>query len=279
MTYKGFNKDMKCRGFQYEIGKDYTQKGENRLCRNGFRACAVPLDAMSYYPPGDSRYCEVEQSGTMRKVNVDSKVASRKIKIGTEIGLTGLIKAQIAYVEETCKGAPEKIAQGDRGHAAAQGYGGHAAAQGTWGHAAAQGYRGYAAAQGDYGHAAAQGKFGHAAAQGYSGHAAAQGDYGHAAAQGDRGHAAAQGDGGHAAAQGDYGHAAVGGKDAIAAAFGIGGRARAALGSWIMCAEWVCTDAWHIKDVRAAQIDGEKLKPDTWYMLKGGAFVEAEADE
>ena len=229
-----------------------TRKKGKTDCAETVCACAVPLDAMSYYPPGDSRYCEVEQSGTMRKVNVDSKVASRKIKIGTEIGLTGLIKAQIAYVEETCKGAPEKIAQGDRGHAAAQGYGGHAAAQGTWGHAAAQGYRGYAAAQGDYGHAAAQG---------------------------DSGHAAAQGDRGHAAAQGKWGHAAVGGKDAIAAAFGIEGRARAALGSWIMCAEWVYTDAWHIKDVRAAQIDGEKLKPDTWYMLKDGEFVEVDENE
>ena len=198
MTYKGFDKDLKCRGFQYEIGKEYTEKGEIRACNNGFHACEVPLDAMSYYPPGGSRYCEVEQSGTMRKGSDDSKVASSKIKIGTEIGLTGLIKAQIAYVAETCKGVPEKIAQGDKGRAAAQG---------------------------------------------------------------------------------DRGHAEVGGKDAIAAAFGIDGRARAALGSWIMCAEWVRTDTWHIKDVRAAQIDGEKLKPDTWYMLEGGEFVEADKNE
>ena len=240
MTYKGFDKDLKCREFQYEIGKEYTEKGEIRACDNGFHACEVPLDAMSYYPPGGSRYCEVEQSGTMRKGSDDSKVASEKIKIGTEIGLTGLIQAQIAYVAETCKGAPEKIALGARGHAAAQG---------------------------DMGHAAAQGKFGHAATQGNWGHAAAQGYNGHAAAQGDRG---------HAAAQGNFGHAAVGGKDAIAAAFGAEGKARAALGSWIMCAEWVHTDTWHIKDVRAAQIEGETLKPDTWYMLEGGEFVEVE---
>lgn len=216
MTYKGFDKDLKCRGSQYEIGKEYTQKGKISACSNGFHACAVPLDTMSYYPPGGSRYCEVEQSGTMRKGSDDSKVASSKIKVGAEIGLTGLIKAQIAYVAETCKGAPEKIAQGDGGHAAAQG------------------------------------KSGHAAAQGYMG---------------------------HAAAQGSFSHAAVAGKDAIAAAFGIDGRARAALGSWIMCAEWVYTDGWHIKDVRVAQIDGETLKPDTWYMLEGGEFVEVDENE
>ena len=248
MTYKGFDKDLKCRGFKYEIGKEYTAEGEISACKNGFHACAVPLDTMTYYPPDDSRYCEVEQSGKMSKDSEDSKVASQKIKIGAEIGLKGLIEAQVAYVAETCASAPDAIAR-DKGHAAAQGDGGHAAAQGNCGHAAAQGY------------------YGHAAAQGYRGHAAAQGGYGHAAAQGKCG---------HAAAQGNYGHAAVGGKDAIAAVFGIDGKARAALGSWIMCAEWVYTAFWHIKDVRAAQIDGEKLKPDTWYMLKDGEFVEAD---
>lgn len=42
MTYKGFDKDLKCRGFQYEIGKEYTEKGEIRACRNGFHACGLP---------------------------------------------------------------------------------------------------------------------------------------------------------------------------------------------------------------------------------------------
>ena len=123
-------------------------------------------------------------------------------------------------------------------------------------------------AQGDYGHAAAQGYKGHAAAQGYCGHAAAQGNYGHAAAQGDYG---------HAAAQGYKGHAEVDGKEAIAAAFGINGKAKACLGSWIMLAEWELKNGnWHIAAVKTAQIDGEKLKADTWYILKNGKFEEAE---
>ena len=114
-------------------------------------------------------------------------------------------------------------------------------------------------AQGDYGHAVAQGYKGHAAAQGYKGHAAAQGNYG------------------HAAAQGNYGHAEVDGKEAIAAAFGINGKAKACLGSWIVLAEWeLKNDNWHIAAVKTAQIDGEKLKADTWYILKNGKFEEAE---
>lgn len=87
----------------------------------------------------------------------------------------------------------------------------------------------------------------------------------------------AQGDNGHAAAQGNQGHASVGGKDAIAAAFGVDGKAKACLGSWIMLAEWVLMgDGWHIKTVKTAKIDGEKLKADTWYMLKNGEFEEVE---
>ena len=114
-------------------------------------------------------------------------------------------------------------------------------------------------AQGDYGHAAAQGYYGRAAAQGYYGHAAAQGDYG------------------HAAAQGNCGHAEVDGKEAIAAAFGINGKAKACLGSWIILAEWELKNGnWHIAAVKTAQIDGEKLKADTWYILKNGKFEEAE---
>ena len=105
----------------------------------------------------------------------------------------------------------------------------------------------------------------------------AQGNCGHAAAQGNEGHAAAQGYRGHAAAQGNEGHASVGGKDAIAAAFGIEGEAKACLGSWIMLAEWANTSGgWHIKTVKTAKIDGEKLKADTWYMLKNGEFKEVE---
>ena len=114
-------------------------------------------------------------------------------------------------------------------------------------------------------------------AQGYMGHAAAQGNRGHAAAQGYFGHAAAQGYMGHAAAQGDFGHAEVDGKEAIAAAFGINGKAKACLGSWIMLAEWeLKNDNWHIAAVKTAQIDGEKLKADTWYMLKNGEFEKVE---
>ncbi len=100
-TYKGFNKDMTCRGFQYEIGKEY-ETDKVKTCECGFHACEYPLDCFGYYPPAESRYCEVEQSGEISKNGGDSKVASSKIKIGAEIGVKDLIKAAFEYTKERC---------------------------------------------------------------------------------------------------------------------------------------------------------------------------------
>ena len=98
-TYKGFDKDLKCRGFAYEIGKDYEQDGKIKCCNNGFHACEFPLDVFNYYAPGEnSRYCTVTQSGVTDKEEGDSKVASSKIHIETEIGLDGIIKAGVKFI-------------------------------------------------------------------------------------------------------------------------------------------------------------------------------------
>ena len=101
-TYKGFDKNLKCRDFQYEIGKEY-EESEAKQCQKGFHACEYPLDVFGYYPPADSRYCEVEQSGEISKGDGDTKVASTKIKIGAEIGIKGLIEATFKYVKEIVK--------------------------------------------------------------------------------------------------------------------------------------------------------------------------------
>ena len=101
-SYKGFDKNLKCRDFQYEIGKEYEQDGEIRACKNGFHACESPLDVFAYYPPANNRFCVVEQSGTLSRDSDDSKVASSKIKIGAEIGIPGLIKAHMKYTKSRC---------------------------------------------------------------------------------------------------------------------------------------------------------------------------------
>lgn len=98
-TFKGFNKDLTCKDFQYELGKEFEMDGTIKACERGFHACEVPLDVFRYYSPASSRYCKVEQSGEFSRDSYDSKVASSKIKIGAEIGIPGLIKAHIEYVK------------------------------------------------------------------------------------------------------------------------------------------------------------------------------------
>lgn len=88
-------------GFQYEIGKEY-ETDKAKVCRSGFHACEYPLNVFKYYPPSDSRYCEVEQSGEISKDLGDSKTASTKIKIGAEIGIKGLVSAAFEFVKERC---------------------------------------------------------------------------------------------------------------------------------------------------------------------------------
>ena len=99
ISYKGFDSSLRCRGFQYEVGKDYEQEGNIKCCENGFHACEFPLEVFCYYAPGEnSRYCTVTQSGEMDKREDDSKVASSKIHIETEIGLGGIIKAGVKFI-------------------------------------------------------------------------------------------------------------------------------------------------------------------------------------
>ena len=96
--YKGFDKDLKCLDFQYEVGKDYTTEGKIEACKNGFHFCENPMDVLGYYPPSDSRYCIVESSGQEDRDGDDSKVATSKIHISAEIGLKGLIEAGVKFI-------------------------------------------------------------------------------------------------------------------------------------------------------------------------------------
>ena len=96
--YKGFDKDLKCHGFQYEIGKEYEENAAD-ICHKGFHACENPMDVFGYYNPADSRYCEVDLD-TNEQTEEDSKRVGKKIKIETEIGLSGLIQAGVKFILE-----------------------------------------------------------------------------------------------------------------------------------------------------------------------------------
>ena len=145
---KGFDKRLRCRGFQYEVGKEY-QEPVAELCLKGFHACENPLDTFRYYPPTDSRYCEVEIDDNGQRNSENSKVCGEKIKIVSEIGLDGVIKAGAQFIFELCKGSAEDHASGESGNAAASGERGNAAASGVRGTATATGRDGRASALGE----------------------------------------------------------------------------------------------------------------------------------
>ena len=97
--FKGFDKDLKCRDFQYEIGKEYTEETAD-ICNCGFHACEFPMDVFGYYHPSDSRYCEVELEENGQKSSDDSKRVGKKISVKAEIGIAGIIKAGVEYIKE-----------------------------------------------------------------------------------------------------------------------------------------------------------------------------------
>ena len=107
IAYKGFDKNLCCRGFQYEIGKEYVQEGEIECCGSGFHACTNPFDVLDYYPfDSRNRFCVVEQSGTIKTANDSTKQASSKIKIKAEIGMAGLFKAGVEWIKEKTNPVP-----------------------------------------------------------------------------------------------------------------------------------------------------------------------------
>lgn len=140
-AYKAFDKDLSCRGFKYEVGKEYEETGDIKACEKGFHAYPYPLDVFGYYAPAGSRFCEVEQSGKIDDSESD-KVCSSKIRIGAELDIRGLVKAAVSFVKERCTNEcnadPGKPATaGDRGAATAGDCG--AATAGNYGAATARG--------------------------------------------------------------------------------------------------------------------------------------------
>ena len=126
-AYKGFNKDLTCRGFQYEEGKSYEEE-KAELCNKGFHACENPIDCLNHYSPNKSVYHEVELDDVSDERDSDTKVVAKKIKIGAELSIPMLCKATFEYVKSHCtnehNAEPGKPATaGDSGAATAGNYG------------------------------------------------------------------------------------------------------------------------------------------------------------
>jgi hypothetical protein len=249
-VYKGTDMNMRCKGKQYTLGETAVEKNAD-LCKAGLHACEMPIDVLRYYAPNESRYFEAEAEDVSDQRENDSKIVAKKMTLKAEIGIAWIVKAQVEFTKSRCTEEPEGRATGNRGAASATGYQGAASATGDCSAASATGYRGAASATGNRGAASATG---------YQGAASATGDCSAASATGYRG---------AASATGDYG---------VALAAGIGCKAKGAIGCAICCVE---RGEWNGKThpivaVKAAIVDGEKIRADTWYQLKNGEFVEVE---
>ena len=235
--FKGFDKNWQCRGKQYAPNSSHEEL-RAKLCENGLHFCEHPLDCFGYYAPGSgSVYAEVSAENPTEEKGDDTKRVTKKLHIGAELTLSSLTQAALKFVFDRATWVDGDKATGDQGAASATGY------------------RGAASATGMQGAASATGMQGAASATGIRGAASATGMQGAASATGDQGAASATGD------------------ESVALSTGYMGRAKAASGSWIVLAER--DDNGHILGMRCAKIDGEVLKPNIFYTLLDGEFVEA----
>ena len=307
-AYKGFNADMTCRGFQYKEGETYHEDIAD-LCHKGFHACERPLDVLAYYSPNSSVYHEVELDDVSEQREEDSKVCAKFIKIGAKVDIATLVEATVDYTVSKCNPVKSQHAKKDRGAASATGWNGAAlatgdrgaasaigrrgaasatgwtsaalatgdkgvaSATGAWSVASATGSRGAASATGSQGAASATGCYSVASSTGSQGAASATGDWSVASATGYRSAASATGCYSVASSTGCYSLASADNPTAIAVAWGPFGRVKGVLGAHVVCAEW---RNGKLVEAKMAVVDGDKIKADTYYMLKNGEFAEVE---
>ena len=275
--FKGFDKDLKCRDFQYEIGKEYTEEKAD-ICNCGFHACEFPMDVFNYYPPSDSRYCEVELEANNQKSSDDSKRVGKKISVKAEIGIAGIIKAGVEYIKEQVNWEDDKATNtGYQSAATNTGYQSAATNTGDRSAATNTGYRSAATNTGDQSAATNTGDYSAATNTGNKSEATNTGDYSAATNTGDYSAATNTGDYSAATNTGNKSAAIVEGKESIALATGIKSKAKGKIGCFIVLTEWKeINNEYHIVDIKSAKVDGENIKEDTFYMLKDGKFVEVD---
>ena len=290
-SYKGFDKNLKCRDFQYEIGKEYEMDGEIKVCNRGFHACESPFDVFDHYTMIDSRFCEVEQDGNISKEDRGTKICSSKIKIKAELKLADMINLGVEWLKEIT--SPEKIKTsikdnssgngakiGSSGYDAQIGSSGNGAQIGSSGNGAKIGSSGYGAKIGSSGNGAQIGSSGNGAKIGSSGYGAKIGSSGYGAQIGSSGNDAQIGSSGYGAQIGSSGNGAQidsTGEGCVIMCAGINSVAKASKGSWITLSEWSYSDKkkrYIPVCVKTEFVDGEKIKADTYYKLAGGVFKE-----
>ena len=225
-AYKGFDKNMQCLGYQYEVGKEYDMDGEIKCCDRGFHACKSPLEVWDYYDMLSSRFAEVEQSGKIDKEGNSTKVCSSHIKIKAELKLADIINIGVEWLKDIT--SPTKVKttgtlNDNSGDYAQIGSSGYSAKIGSSGDYAQIGSSGYSAKIGSSGDYAKIGSSGYSAKIGLSGYSAKIGSSGDYAQIGSSGYSAKIGSSGYSAKIGSSGDYAQIGSSGYSAKIGLSG--------------------------------------------------------
>ena len=246
-SYKAFDKNMRCRDLQYEVGKEYEMDGEIKCCERGFHACKSPLEVWDHYDMLNSRFAEVEQSGKIDKEGNSTKVCSSHIKIKTELKLADIINIGVEWLKDITSTSKVKADgvlndNGDR--------------------------RKQIGSSGDSAQIGSSGDYAKIGSSGYYAKIGSSGDYAQIGSSVDSAQIGSSGDSAKIDSTGE---------DSVIMCAGNSSIAKAKAGSWITLSEW----EWNNEKnryvpvcVKTEYVDGENIKADTWYQLKNGKFVE-----
>ena len=280
IAYKAMDKNMMCRGKQYEVGKTYHEDKAD-CCHAGMHACENPLDVLRCYPLKDSpRFFEVECGGNVDKSGEGSKLACTELTVKGELNFAGLVKATVNAVFNRVKGK-EPFSSGDYSTAGSSGYYSTAGSSGNcstagssgdYSTAGSSGYYSTAGSSGNYSTAGSSGYYSTAGSSGYYSTAGSSGDYSTAGSSGYSSAAGSSGNCSTAAATGAYCRAKADGKDNIAVANGAHSKARGAFGCYLVLTEY--DDDGNMLWAKMAKVDGTHIKENVWYTLKNGEFAE-----
>ena len=228
-AYKGFNKDMTCRGFQYEEGKTYHED-EAELCKSGFHACLNPIDCLVYYEPANSVYHEVELDDVCDEKSMDSKICGKTIKIGAKLSIAKIAELSIDFTKSKCEKTNTS-----------------------------EGHRSVNTSEGDY------------SVNTSEGHRSVNTSEGDCSVNTSEGYRSVN------VSMGSDSKNIAASKGSVSVGWGKDNKCKGAIGSYILLVErgkWDGHGYEQIGEPKLGKIDGETLKPDTWYTLKNGEFVE-----
>jgi hypothetical protein len=296
IAYKGFDKNLCCRGYQYEAGKEYHANGDIRACSNGFHACPNPNDLFAYYAPNEgNRYCKVKLWGDVDDSESD-KIAASDIEIIEEMSIMEVANVKRIFTENNAEdkecntgnyssasNTGDKSSASNTGYkssASNTGYKSSASNTGNYSSASNTGYKSSASNTGNYSSESNTGYKSSASNTGYKSSASNTGDKSSASNTGNYSSASNTGNYSSASNTGDYSSADVSGKASCAAVFGKDSKVRGAIGCALFLVErgeWDdVNEVYPIINVLAVIVDGEEIKADTWYKLVNGKLVEVE---